>query len=118
MRLGLIPRLRKAASVTALFAILLQLAIAATHHHAVVLGGANQIGAQLSLTAPPDGGSAPASDELCEICLGLALGSSFVVPDAPSLDLAPAGPPVQLSAPESRARTVLLAFHSRAPPAL
>jgi hypothetical protein len=118
MGLGLIPRLRRAASVAALFAILLQLAVAATHQHAVIAGGAYQIGGQQSSAAPQDNGSGPASDERCEICLALALGSSFVVPDAITLDLAPVTVPAQVSAPESRARTALLAFQSRAPPLL
>jgi hypothetical protein len=117
MRLGLIPRLRRAASVAALFAILLQLAVAATHYHAVFLGGFDRIGSQQSVSAPQGDDSAPSGEE-CEICFDLALGSSFVLPDQAPVDLLPASLPVHRTAPQDRERTALLAFHSRAPPAL
>jgi hypothetical protein len=101
-----------------MLAILLQLAITATHHHAVFLGGAERIGGQQSVVAPQDGGSAPASDEGCEICLGLALGSTFVLPDGAPLDVLPPPLPRHWSPLQDRERAVRLAFHSRAPPSL
>jgi hypothetical protein len=100
-----------------MLAILLQVAIAATHHHANVLAGLGGLATQKSFAAAPQDGSGPLSDEsTCEICLGLAFGSAFVLPDAIALDLAVASVPTQRTAPEDRERTTLLAFHSRAPP--
>jgi hypothetical protein len=116
MRLGLIPR--KAASFAALLALLLQLAIAATHHHAVARGSSELIGDGQAFASSQDDGSTPSSADRCDICLGLALGASFVVPDAIAPDPDAAAAPTARDAPENRARTVLLAFRSRAPPAL
>jgi hypothetical protein len=115
MRLGLIPRLRRAAAFAAMLAVLLQAAIAATHHHA--LAGPGDLAAQKAFAAAPQDGSGPLSDEsTCEICLGLAFGSAFALPDAIALDMAEASAPADRVAPEDREGTILLAFRSRAPP--
>jgi hypothetical protein len=118
MGLGrLTARLRKVAGFAAIFGILLQLALAATHQHASLFGAPHGLSSQKAFAALPDDGSAPASDEsTCQICLGLAFGTAFILPAAIALDLLPAtdaARAVVQRAPDARTH---LAFQSRAPP--
>jgi hypothetical protein len=118
MRLGrLIARTRKVAAIAAMFSILLQLAIAATHHHADLFGATFALSGQTVTIALPDDGSAPPADEsTCQICLGLAFGTAFILPTVLVLDLPPAADAasaVVQRAPDARTQ---LAFRSRAPP--
>lgn len=108
-------RLRRPAAFAALFAVLLQLAVAATHHHASVVGGAPTLSGQQSFVTPPDSGPLPGQESDCPICLGLALGTTFILPPGIALDLLPTSDAAVGAERELEARA-LLAFRSRAPP--
>lgn len=118
MRLGrLIARLRRTAAFAAIFGVLLQLTLAATHQHASWFGASDTLSGQKTFAALPDGGSAPPADEsACQICLGLALGTAFILPAGLVLDLPPTAdttPALLQQAYDARSQ---LAFRSRAPP--
>jgi hypothetical protein len=99
-----------------MFAVLLQLAVAATHHHADALGGPLTLSGEKALVAAPDDGPPPAAENECTICLGLTLGTTFIVPPAIALGLLQtAGPAPGVIERELEART-RFAFKSRAPP--
>jgi hypothetical protein len=116
MRLGrLVAPLRRTAAFAALLAVLLQLAIAATHHHAVILGGPLTLSGQKTFVTPPEGDSLPAEED-CPICLDLALGTTFILPLGIALDLAPAPDAAPGDIQREREVRTRLAFQSRAPP--
>lgn len=89
MRLGWTAlELRRFAARLALFAILLHLFVAATHHHAVHLRAAPalDVAAASGITTTierADGPAVPGSDqadEACPVCLGLSMGAAFLLP--------------------------------------
>jgi hypothetical protein len=112
-------RLRRPAATLAAFAVLLQLAVAATHHHAERVPGepfasgsqhpsafAKQVGHDE--IPPADGGD-------CQICLGIALGALFLLPAAIQLGLLRLARDTFVWFSHAAAGRTL-AFQSRAPP--
>ena len=108
---------RRVAAALALLAIVLQLALAATHHHRLVFSPPT---AGLAIAGIPDGHdpAAPADrDDDCPICFGLAIAATLLQPVAFVL-AAPSGLPVLR--PTRALRLVVrrvAGFRSRAPPA-
>ena len=118
MRLRLTSSLRTVASFAATLGILLQLAIAATHFHASDFGGPETVGRQSSVVALDDRSFPHADDGLCQICLGLAFGTSFLLPATTALDLLPDSAPAPSVFEAKSDGRALVAFRSRAPPTL
>jgi hypothetical protein len=118
----LLLRFRRSVAILATFAVLLQLTVAATHHHPEDGFGAH-VGARDRTASPVfkplgHGQLPPASEAICPICLALALGAVFLQPVAVLLARPAAGRETFLSENHVATARHQTAFRSRAPPAL
>jgi hypothetical protein len=118
MRLRLTSGLRTVASFAATLGILLQLAIAATHFHASDFVGPEAVGRQSSTVAYDDRSLPHADEGLCQVCLGLASGTTFILPATPALAILPDSAPAQSVFEAKSGGRGFVAFRSRAPPTL